>query len=92
LTESRVALIDQHDFALILLLQPEHLLVSDSDVVQPAHLVLSDKVTPCDAVLLEVNGDAAAGNEIICLYLVLWVIWGAEEFTTLLVQELTVHL
>lgn len=91
LSEFRVALVDEHNLTRVLILLAVDLLVADCDAVQLLHVLLACDVTACDALFLEVDGDAAAWDEISGCDLVVRVVRTAEEFTSLFVEEVLVH-
>lgn len=92
LSELRVALVDEHDFLGVLVLESLHLAVCDGDTVQFLHVLLARDVTAGHHVLLEVNSDAAAGDEVLGGDLVVRVVGGAEQLASLLVEVVAVHL
>jgi hypothetical protein len=92
LSELRVALVDEHDFLGVLVLESLNLAVCDGDTVQFLHVLLARDVTAGHHVLLEVYSDAAAGDEVLGGDLVVWVVRGAEQLASLLVEVVAVHL
>jgi hypothetical protein len=66
-------------------------MVSDCDSKQLLHVLLTSDVAASDSVLLKVDGNAAAWNEVFGCDLKLRVGWFAEQFASCFVEEVLVH-
>jgi len=64
LCKTRVALVNQHHLPHVKILSPLHLVITDGDAIELLHLMLSCDITPSYSLLLEVDGDTAARNEV----------------------------
>jgi hypothetical protein len=92
LREAGVALVLQHDFARVEVLQAEDLVSADGQAEEVLHVLLSGAVAAQDLLLLLVDDNGAAGYEVARSDLQLGVVRCLEELAALLVEEVAVHL